>query len=426
MRVLIVNTSEKTGGAAVASNRLMHALNHEGVKAKMLVRDKQTSQLTVVQLPHRRLRYAYFLWERWCIFWRLRFARRHLFEIDIANIGSDITALPEFREADMIHLEWINQGMLSLKGIRKILDSGKPVVWTMHDVWPATAICHYTRGCEAFKTGCHHCRLLPHGGSENDLSAHVWRRKQRIYGQRSIQFVTCSRWLAEQAKQSELLTGHTVTDIPNPIDTSVFRKKNREQARRQLSLPADKRIILFVSQRVTDERKGVAYLVDALGMLVDSHPVLREQAAVAVLGGHAEDICNRLPLAAYPLRYISDEEQIVDVYNAADVFVLPSLEDNLPNTIMEAMACGVPCIGFDVGGIPEMIDHRVNGFVARFKDVESLASGIRWVLDQTAGSDELNRQCIKKVMTTYAQQHVAMRYIDVYQKALAVQNNKRW
>ena len=150
MRVLIVNTSERTGGAAVAASRLMKALNNNGVKAKMLVRDKETDALTVVGLPKSPMLHWHFLWERFVIFCRLHFSRKHLFEIDIANAGTDITKLREFQEADIIQLHWINQGMLSLGGIRKILQSGKPVVWTMHDIWPATAICHLTMGCHYY------------------------------------------------------------------------------------------------------------------------------------------------------------------------------------------------------------------------------------------------------------------------------------
>ena len=140
MRVLIVNTSERTGGAAVAANRLMEALNNHGVKARMLVRDKESDSLTVIGLSGKWWQQWCFLWERLVIYQHLHFSRRHLFELDIANVGTDITKLHEFREADVIHLHWVNQGMLSLNIIRKILRSGKPVVWTMHDIWPATSM----------------------------------------------------------------------------------------------------------------------------------------------------------------------------------------------------------------------------------------------------------------------------------------------
>lgn len=419
MRILIVNTSEKTGGAAVASNRLMKALNLVGVKAKMLVKDKQTNASAVMQLPHQALKCWHFLWERWYIFWHLHFSRRHLFELDVANIGSDITSLPAFRAADVIHLEWINQGMLSLNGIRKILDSGKPVVWTMHDMWPATAVCHLTLGCERFQQQCGHCPYLPDGGSANDMSARVWRQKQQVYGRGNIHFVTCSNWLGNQAKASGLLKNSLITTIPNPIDTRVFAPKDRTAAATRLGLPTDKRLILFASQRITNVNKGIRYLIEACKILAKTYPgSFKENVGLVVLGGHADEIVGEFDLPAYPLGYVSDTQKIVDVYNAVDVFVLPSLSENLPNTIMEAMACGVPCVGFDVGGIPEMINHRENGFVARFKDAQSLAEGIGWVLNQVADNKPLGQKCIEKVHSTYAQQQVAMQYLDIYRRAI--------
>ena len=219
MRVLIVNTSEQTGGAAVAANRLMDALNNNGVKAKMLVRDKETESITVAQMPRSIFGQWHFLWERWSIYWHMRFSKLHLFDIDIANSGYDITGLPEFREADIIHLHWINQGMLSLGSIRKILKSGKPVVWTMHDMWPATSLCHLTMGCNKFRSGCTKCKYLPSGSFWGDLAAKVWRRKQNLYRQNNILFVACSKWLAGEAKSSLLLSGQKVVSIPNPIDS---------------------------------------------------------------------------------------------------------------------------------------------------------------------------------------------------------------
>ena len=412
MRVLIVNTSERTGGAAVAANRLMKALNNNGAKAKMLVRDKETDALTVVSLPHSpRLRW-HFLWERLVIFYRLHFSRQHLFEIDIANAGSDITKLPEFKEADVIHLHWINQGMLSLKGIRKILQSGKPVVWTMHDIWPATALCHVTLGCERFTTQCQHCRLLPDGGSSNDFSATIWQRKQRMLADGSIYLVACSRWLASEAKRSALLKGQKITSIPNPIDTHIYKIGDKQEARKRLGLPLDKKLILFASQRVTNANKGMDYLIEACRQLQLA------DVAVVILGGHAEEVVSQLPLEAYPLGYVNEESRIVDVYQAVDVFVLPSLSENLPNTIMEAMACGVPCVGFKVGGIPEEIDHRQNGYVAEYRHAEDLAQGIRWILSE-ADYAKLSQNAVQKVMQNYSQQSVALKYLDVYHQAQA-------
>lgn len=417
MRVLIVNTSERAGGAAVAASRLLEALNNNGVKAKMLVRDKQTDNLCVVQHPQqRRLRWA-FLWERIVIWIRLYLRRKRLFEIDIANCGADITRLPEFQEANVIHLHWVNQGMLSLKQIRKILDTGKPVIWTMHDIWPATAICHYTRGCSRYQEACCYCPLLPDGGGDKDLAAKTWHRKQHMLSGRQVAFVTCSRWLMGEVAKSALLREQHIVSIPNPIDMHLFRRIDSKVARKAVDLPEDGRIILFVSQRVTDERKGVSFLVDAVAQLVRLHPEYREHTRVAVLGGHAEEVSGLLALPVIALGYVSDPQRIVNVYNAADAFVLPSLEDNLPNTIMEAMACGVPCVGFNVGGIPEMIDHRTTGYVARFRDAEDLAAGLHWVLSE-ADHTALSRACMTKVAQEYSQQSVAVRYVKEYERIM--------
>ena len=423
MRVLIVNTSERTGGAAVAANRLMEALINNGVKAKMLVRDKQSDSVTVSELPRSPWLRCKFLWERIVIFINLHFSRKHLFEIDLANTGSDITRLPEFKEADIIHLHWINQGMLSLKGIQKILRQAKPVVWTMHDVWPATSICHLTLGCRQFVSGCHHCKYLPGGGSSHDLSSRVWKQKQRMLTNQNISFVTCSRWLESEAKSSGLLQTQSVTSIPNPINTHIFTPGSQEEARKEEQLPTSKRLILFVCQRLNNPNKGMDYLIDACQLMAEKYPETKEQVGVLLLGGHAEEVAAKLPFESVALGYVSDERRISRIYRAADVFVLPSLSENLPNTIMEAMACGVPCVGFRVGGIPEEIDHLKNGYVAKYQSTDDLMHGLYWTLYE-ADRQQLSAAAVRKVATNYSGTAVALKYIEVYQAALAQKHFK--
>ncbi len=424
MRVLIVNTSERTGGAAIAANRLMEALINNGVKAKMLVRDKETGSITVIGLGKRWLQMWRFLWERFCILCHLRFSKEHLFDIDTAQTGEDITKLRAFQEADVIHLHWINQGMLSLTDIRKILDTGKPVVWTMHDIWPATSLCHVTLGCDKFTTSCQSCKLLPNGGSSTDLSVKVWNRKKLLMQHRNnIYFVACSRWLAHEAERSSLLDGNKVNAIPNPINLQLYLKTDKSEARTRLGLPQDKQLICFIAQRATNVNKGMQYLIDACEKLNAGHPELKDAMGVVILGGHAEEFDSRLVYPVYPLGYVNDQRKLADVYNAIDLFVTPSLSENLPNTIMEAMACGVPCVGFNVGGIPEMIDHRKNGYVAAYKDAEDLARGIYWTLNE-ADYGRLAAEAQTKVRTSYSQDVVAHKYIDLYEQAMAERNYK--
>ena len=415
MRVLLINTSERIGGAAVAASRLMEALNNHGVKAKLLVRDKQTERISVVALGHRRCMMWKFLWER-IVIWRAnRFKKNNLFAVDIANTGMDIASLPEFRQADVIHLHWVNQGMLSLKDIDKILASGKPVVWTMHDMWPCTGICHHARDCIRYREKCGDCPFIYGGGSRRDLSYRVFRKKQKLYEGRHIRFVTCSRWLEEQARQSALLHEQTVTCIPNPIDIRLFHPEDRKEARTRCCLPQTMKLMLFGSVKITDKRKGIDYLIESCRLLAENHPELKEELGVVVFGNCSQQLDNLLPFKVYPLDYVVDEHRLVDIYNAVDIFVTPSLEENLPNTVMEAMACGTPCVGFRVGGIPEMIDHLQNGYVAQYKSAEDFAAGIYRMLT-FPDYPLLAEQAVRKAVTHYSENIVAKQYIDLYRK----------
>lgn len=412
MRVLIVNTSEKTGGAAIAANRLMETLNNNGVKAKMLVRDKVTERITVAALPKSKMHRLRFLWERLAIWKANSFKKHHLFYVDIANVGADITSLPEFKEADIIHLHWINQGFLSLDGIRKIIASGKPVVWTMHDMWPFTGICHHSDDCERFQQECHHCPLLYKGGA-HDLSYRVFQKKKNLFRNAHITFVACSQWLEKRAKQSALLIGQRIVTIPNPINSVIFKPESKPQARLNFNLPEKKRLILFGSMKTTDKRKGIDYLIEACRILKEQYAELSEQLGVVIVGNEADQLRNSLPLPTYSIDYVADEKRMATLYNAVDLFVTPSLQENLPNTIAEAMACGTPCVGFRVGGIPEMIDHLENGYVAEYKDASDLAKGMAYVLTE-ADYPEMSRAAVRKAGLAYSERHVAMKYINIY------------
>ena len=414
MKILIVNTSERIGGAAVAAHRLTDALNKHGVKAKMLVRDKQTTGVTTIPLPTSWRRRWHFLWERFVIWWHNGFSRKNLFAVDIANAGTDITRLPEFKEADLIHLHWINQGMLSLDNIRKIVASGKPVVWTMHDMWPCTGICHHARECNGFHGQCGQCFYLRFP-KDKDLSYKVLAKKRQAYAGGKIHFVTCSHWLEKLAKQSNLPAGSDVRTIHNALNTSLFQPADRQEARRHLDLPADKRLILFGSVKITDKRKGIDYFVEACHRLVKKAPELDGQLGIVVFGSGASALAELLPLPVYPLGYIQGEQEMTHVYNAVDLYATPSLEENLPNTIAEAMACGTPCVGFNIGGIPEMIDHRINGYVAAYRNAEDFAQGIHWIL-QEADGESLAIQARKKAINAYSEESVARQYIRLYEE----------
>ena len=417
MRVLIINTSERIGGAAIAANRLMDALRNNGIQAKMLVRDKQTENITVIGLKKSLWSIWQFVWERIVIWKANHFKQHNLFAVDIANTGTDITTYPEFKEADIIHLHWVNQGMLSLKDLKKILQSGKPIVWTMHDMWPCTGICHHARECDKYHKECHHCPYLYNGGAKKDLSHQTFKKKKELYQLSPITFITCSQWLKERAGQSALLEQHPIVHIPNPIKTNLFTPRNKVEARQKCNLPTDKKLILFGSVKITDKRKGIDYFIESCKILAEKHPELVNNLGVAVYGKESEQLKSLVPFQVYALDYISNEKELVNVYNAVDLYVTPSLEENLPNTIMEAMACGIPCVGFNVGGIPEMIDHLHNGYVAEYKSAEDFANGIHWTLSESE-YQSLSEEARRKVTSSYSESTIAKKYIEVYNKII--------
>lgn len=373
MKVLLVSTSDISGGGAIAAFRLMEALNDNGVEAKMLVREKRSSSASVIQtgtiMPK--------VLERLQI---MSYMKGKLWQADTARFGIDITRTEVYREADVIHLHWINQGMVSLSCLERMIKDGKKIVWTLHDEWPFLGICHYRGTCQ--EVGCRECPLLP-----GSIARKCYLRKQELYGKGNIAFVGCSEWITQRARQA--MPGADVTHINNCIPRHIFHPMDQQEARKQLGLPLDRKTILFCSQNLNDERKGYTFLLQALKTLSPLYTTL-------CIGKGA--------------RYISSPQEMATAYAAADVFVTPSLEDNLPNTIAEAMSCGTPCVGFRTGGIPEMIDHQQNGYVARHRDVSDLAEGIRYVL-----SHSLHQAAQQKAAAAYDETQVAQQYINVYE-----------
>lgn len=419
MKICILSTSEKRGGAAVAAGRLMKALQSSGVNVKMVVRDKQTLDENVISVNtswiKRKINTVRFIWER-VVIWKTNcFHRQNLFTISIASTGTDISKLREVQEADIIHLHWINQGLLSLADIKKLTGLGKPMLWTMHDMWPCTGICHHARECVKYQSECQRCPFLRYPGVD-DLSSKVFKKKQQLnYGQ--ITFVTCSKWLEDQAHKSVLLKKSKLRSIPNPLDTSLFIPSDTENARKQFNLPLGKQLLLFGAAKISDSRKGFEYFFQAMESFAREYPNMNDKLELVFLGGSDIDLPNSILYKANFVGYLTENADIVNLYNAVNLFVLPSLEENLPNMIMESMACGTPVVGFNAGGIPEMIDHKANGYVANYKDSEDLMRGIYWALFE-ADYQSLCNNARRKVIENYSEEVVATKYMELYGQQL--------
>ncbi len=414
MNILIICKSDTTGGAAIASKRLKDALQANGHLVKMLVQEKKSSDNSVYSTGDKYLKkkwnFLLFVFER-LYFYFFEKSKAIRFAFSPAVAGENISNHPLVKEADVIHIHWFNQGYLSLNSLKKLLRLNKRIVWTLHDMWAFTGGCHYSGDCENYKINCGNCKFLKHPGYQ-DLSTWVHKKKSIIFEGSNIQFVTCSNWLAETAKASSLLENFEIKSIPNPIDTSVYSPKDKSIVRKKLGLPLDKKLLLFGSANIFDERKGLNYLVEALNKLDKKEPLFQNELEIIMFGKSNEQLIKQFSYKVNNLGIINGDENIADLYSAADLFVLPSLEDNLPNTIMESLACGTPVVAFNTGGIPEMIDHKENGYLAEFKSVDDLLNGIQFVLNENSG--KLNEASVKKVKAFYSQKIVSDKYLDSY------------
>ncbi len=414
MNVTLLNTLD-TGGAGVAARRLLAALRRHGTNAHLLVQERQGAvQAGLVPLAflpgERRLALARFVLER-ALFWPNERDASVRFAFSPARIGADLARHPLVRQADVLHVHWINFGFLSLDGLENLLRLGKPVVWTLHDMWAFTGGCHYSRGCENFRTHCRLCPFLRRPG-ERDLSFQVFEKKIRAYQNAPLTFVAASEWLAQQAHESALLANFDIHSIPNPIDTTTWQPADRQAARRELALPPDKKLLLFGAGNLADERKGFHFLTNALERLKASAPPDAAMPELVVFGKNDPAALAQLPVRVYNLGVVSSENQLIGTYNAVDALVVPSLEDNLPNTIVEALACGTPVVAFGTGGIPEMIQHRQTGYLAPPRDTAALAEGMRWVL---AEDDNKLREAARQfALKTYSEKRIAGQYAALY------------
>lgn len=419
MKILLINTTAHTGGASIACERLMNALIAQGHEVKLLVRDD-----TRIANKFR------FVWERLMLLRDIPYSR--VFSIDDGRCGMDLTATPEYKWADVVHLHWINQAMLSVEGIGRLLrrckQDGKPVVWTMHDIWPATGVCHLPGECTNWQHGCGMCLQLRHPALD-DTSARTFRRKNAAYAEGEIRFVACSRYLAETAMKSPLLKQHSVTNIANPLDTDFFSPASANEnsatsegnERQRLGLPQNKRLVLFVAYNVNDENKGFRFVQKAVARLLMRDTQLKDKIAIVPVGKNATQWIDKFACEVCPKEYVSDRVTMRDLYRACDVLVISSQMENLPNTIVEAKACGVPVVAPAVGGIPQMIRHEVDGYLAApystldqgtaMKD--SLAEGLHYVLTHPDYTS-LSAAAREDAVATYSEAAVVKRYEELY------------
>lgn len=408
LRVLHISTSDILGGAAKAAFRLHQGLRNNGIKSFMLVQEKNVNNDTVYG-PESDFQKFFSKFRPYIDrlpLWLYGKSIKSPYHVEW--LSDSIEKKIKDIDPDIIHLHWVCGGFVNLKTIRTIK---KPIVWTLHDMWPFTGGCHYSGDCKAYTLKCGCCPQL---GSKNeyDLSRLNWRRKRK-WDRLNIMAVSPSRWIGECAKESSLFKNVGIDWIPNGIDFSTYKPGDKNVIRNILNLPVNKKIILSGAfKAANDVRKGFSNFKSIVEKL-DEWGCLKD--VVLVFFGKVQKHNfseNDVPTRYFD--YLHDDISLSLLYAAADVFVLPTTEDNLPNTILEALACGTPCVSFEVGGVPEMIQHKKNGYLAQLFNVNDLSHGIRWVLEDPDRHNQLCSMARTMAEKKFDLYRIASRYEKLY------------
>jgi glycosyltransferase involved in cell wall biosynthesis len=416
MKILILNTSDKSGGAAIACYRLFNELKKlKNIEVKLLVKNKISDEKGVVaekSLFKRSFFQGKFLLGE-LIKKTLKTENKVLHSPAVFS-SLDFKKIKEFNP-DVIHLHWICGGFVSVKDIKKLAKLNKPIVWTLHDMWAFCGAEHYVRDTKRYIEG-YNKNNRPNFEKGLDLNKWTWKRKMKHWSKIDFNVVTPSRWLAECAGESHLLKNKRIEVIPNGIDTKIFKPIEKEIAREILNLPQNKKLVLFGAMNATkDPRKGFEFAKKAMRELSEKKE--NEDMELVVFGASEPEEEVDFGFKVNYLGKISDETSLALIYSAVDVFVTPSLEDNLPNTIMESLTCGNPCVGFNIGGIPDMIDHKNNGYLAECKNSKDLAEGIEWVLEDS-NYEKICQNARERATKNFNVKVIVEKYIDLYKSIL--------
>jgi glycosyltransferase involved in cell wall biosynthesis len=415
MKIVHVGNSDLNGGAAIASLRISSALNKAGVSSKLLVHKKESNEPQVESIISNSFEkigyYSRFLLDE-SLIRTLSVKDRGRFSFPF--YGADVSSNKLIREADIINLHWINGGYLSLNSLANLSGLNKPIVWTLHDMWAFTGGCHYNLDCEKFIDLCNTCPALKLK-SENDFSAKIFNRKKDILNSMNITVVTCSNWLAEEARKSRSLKSKNIVVINNPIDINVFKPVDQEIARKDYQLSSSKFLLLIGAMNLKDKRKGFNYLLDALKYVYEKYNELRDKIELITFGKPDKTIEGDIPFRVHNLGTVLDEGKLRNLYNASNLYVAPSIQDNLPNTVLESIACGTPVVAFNTGGLPDMIEHLTNGYLADLQSSEDLAEGIALLLTKPELLRKMKINCRERAVNYFNEEHIAKKYVELYE-----------
>lgn len=415
MRSVLHLTAKEEGGAGRAAIRLHEGLTDEGFDSRvMLQKPSQTGRKTIgpTSLP---------MTERTRPIYKGRHTVRKVLDRvplipygAVRGVSFSTNEVPDFLnrrlssiDTDLLHLHWINDGFVRIETVGQM---SRPIVWTLHDLWPATGGCHYNGECAGYQDGCGCCPLFD-SDDPNDVSSKVFERKRRSWSKADITVVAPSRWAATVAEQSPVFGDVTVETIPNGLDTRSFVPRNLSVARRRLGLPENAEIVLFGALYQTEGRKGGDLLVESLNRLADFGGT--EDVHIVTFGRDVDSIESEFDSTT--LGYVT-EEDLSWMYAAADVMVVPSRQETFGQTVTESMACGTPVVAFDATGPRDIIVHQQTGYLAEPYEPTDFARGIRWVLEGDA--DRLSENARKRAVEQYSIESVVEQYVRLYEDVL--------
>lgn len=413
MKILHINKSHEKGGAAKIARRLHKGFLDLGIDSSMLVDESLNGEEKIYGLTT-------FLDEA------KHRLRKKLDNLPLRRYSSGVNTFdpgfwgrilvnhPLIKQADILHFHWINAGFISIKQIKKLNELGKPIVWTLHDMWPITGGCHHARNCDKFKTHCGTCPQL-FSSKEKDLSYYFFKRKLEAYSS-NIHPVAISNWMKDSIKQSKLFKNQHVSLIHNGLDINVFSPVNKAFAKQLLNIPKEKKIISFGAMNATsDPKKGFTYLIKALELVNNKYG---DDVFLLVFGNNAPSLVDVKGSNIKFMGTIRDDYSMSLLYNASDVFVGPSLVESFGLTHLESMSCGTPVVAFNSSGPKELIDHKKNGYLADYRDTQDLAEGIKWCIEDKERNHKLGLSAREKVEQLYSLESCLDKYLSLYQSLL--------
>lgn len=416
MKVALLSTYD-IGGAGRATVRLNEALNEVGIESKIFVKEKKKINKNVSCLEKQYFNNPIFSYINKNYFLHNRYFGNTI--LSLMYSSSKLDFLQKLNGYDIINFHWISE-FISLEAMVALEQMGKGLVWTLHDQHPMTGACHYTHGCYKYEIDCDNCPQM----KENQYNfPHEFLKERIKYLPQNIVVVTPSNWLAECAKKSNVFKKHRIEVISNSLNLSIFQNHVKEQAKSSFGIEKNKKVILFGAENHSERRKGFKQLLDSMQYL-KNHTLLaryiqNNQVVILLFGIVSEEI-KELGIPYVSTGYIVDDTKLAMAYSAADVVALPSLEDNLPNIMLEAMACGTPVVGFETGGMPDSIINNETGAIVPLGDTIAFAEALSNILL----NKDLGLKCRQFAQRCFSYKNQAESYKNLYIDILGKKQTK--